>query len=410
MHILIVEDSPEKREAIRRLLLTSLGQECLGTIENAESVISAVARLKERAFDLLILDLVLPIRDSDVPKIDSGAKILEEIYDGVECKRPTHIICLTADMDAASAIEVTLRRGIGHLVYYDPASLWINELRDKVLYVKKRIADVAGLTRQYCVDLVLITSSPEAELAQVLRLPGSFAAEYCQEDSVDYYLAEWITSWGKNLRVVACAAPVMGMTAACCTTMKAISRWSPKYIAMCGIAAGTRPDMNFGDVLVAEAAYDYGSGKIHEGSDGVRKFLPSPVHLTIDDSTHAVLQRCARDGLIAAAIERGLMDSLPQRLKVVIGMLASGAAVVQSDSFLNEVIDRCRKVVGIDMEAYGVFHAARLSARPKPRVVVAKSISDFGDNGKNNKCQALAAYTSACFMYQFFTSNAELWD
>src|SRR5271170_7702446 len=44
-------------------------------------------------------------------------------------------------------------------------------------------------------------------------------------------------SSGKELRVVACAAPQMGMTAACATAGKVIERWRPRIIVMCGICA-----------------------------------------------------------------------------------------------------------------------------------------------------------------------------
>jgi nucleoside phosphorylase len=54
-----------------------------------------------------------------------------------------------------------------------------------------------------------------------------------------------------------------------------------------------------------------------------------------------------------------------------------------------------RKLVGIEMETYGVFAAGRECTLPQPKVFALKSVCDFGDEEKNDSWQHYAAFTSA---------------
>jgi nucleoside phosphorylase len=94
--------------------------------------------------------------------------------------------------------------------------------------------------------------------------------------------------------------------------------------------------------------------------------------------------------------------------RMVIGLLASGAAVVQSPQIIDEILKSSRKVIGLEMEAYGIFQAAHLARPPRPRVLVAKSVADFADNRKDDRWQEYASATSARFIYEFFTNNPDL--
>lgn len=181
---------------------------------------------------------------------------------------------------------------------------------------------------------------------------------------------------------------------------------------MSGIAAGISKKMNFGDILVAESCYDYGAGKIkpYKPENTFKSaFQTSSYPLPIDPQVLSILQRCAREKLCVKNIRSLWNDDAPELLDIHMGMFASGAAVVQSSHFMKQIREYDRKIVGIDMEAFGVFHAAHLSWLPRPKVIVAKSVSDYGCPGKNDKWQRYAAFTSCRFLFHFFTQHAELW-
>jgi nucleoside phosphorylase len=54
-----------------------------------------------------------------------------------------------------------------------------------------------------------------------------------------------------------------------------------------------------------------------------------------------------------------------------------------------------RKLLGIEMEAYGVMCAADDLPTPQPRAIVLKGVSDFADSAKSDAFREYAAYVSA---------------
>lgn len=64
-----------------------------------------------------------------------------------------------------------------------------------------------------------------------------------------------------------------------------------------------------------------------------------------------------------------------------------------------------RKIVGVEMEGYGVMLAGRACGQPKPSVLIAKSVCDFGDVEKDDQYQRYAAHTSAAFVRDIFENG-----
>lgn len=402
MRILIVEDSEDKARRVQECLIAAVGVSP-ENVEHARSMIGALRKLGTQ-FDLLVLDLVLPIQDGEDPAADGGKRILSEIVNGNECCRPSHIICLTAHEDAAPGIKESIDKSLVHLVFYETTTeTWRSALTAKALYVAKRIEDANSQRVGYGRDIAIVTSSPLCELNAVKQLPGGLMAEFNQRDSLNYFTGEWKSIHGHTLTVVACSAPRMGMTAACVTACKVIERWRPKFLVMTGIAAATKGDLDFGDVLVADATYDYGCGKIATDSSGVRTFIPSPHQIPINPDLFPHLQLWEQEQTGMDDIRRAWQPTHQKVPRMRVGIIASGAAVVQDGALVEGILSQSRKTVGIDMEAYGIFHAAQLASSPRPQVLVAKSVSDFGDKTKGDDWQPYAAFTSARFIYEFFT-------
>jgi hypothetical protein len=67
----------------------------------------------------------------------------------------------------------------------------------------------------------------------------------------------------------------------------------------------------------------------------------------------------------------------------IIGPVASGAAVLENKNMVEEqIIIQHRKLIGIGMEVFGVYHAANYCSEPKPKFFALKSISNFADGKK----------------------------
>ncbi len=96
MRCLIVDDSPEKVSQISELLGREFGDGAV-RIELAGSVYEAGQRMREYAYDLLLVDLNLPIRAGSPPVPDGGAKLLRQVMRATgDLKRPLFIVGVTA--------------------------------------------------------------------------------------------------------------------------------------------------------------------------------------------------------------------------------------------------------------------------------------------------------------------------
>lgn len=404
MKILIVEDIPGKHEEIRSVLIKSCAH---ADIHHACCFVDALSSLRDDYFDLLILDMVIPLRKGEDPNVSLGISLLNEVFDGVDARPPDHIICLSEYLGMLDEIKEATRRRLVHAVKYDEIdATWVSLLGEKLDYVGKCVTRSLNSPQDYLCDVGIVVSYPTVELEAILELKTQISAEFNKLDELHYYLASWSRP-NTKLKVVACAAPSMGMTAACVTAGKLINRWRPRYLVMTGIAAGTDEELKFGDILVADSCYDYGSGKIRE-EEGERLFVPSPQQLLIASDLKALLQKWESTQRGMADIARGCVRGNGYQPKMKLGIIATGAAVVQSKEFVEEIKQASRKVVGLEMEAYGVFQAASLSSHPKPKVMVAKSVSDFANLAKDDQAQRLAAFTSAQLVHKFFTEEEEL--
>ena len=75
----------------------------------------------------------------------------------------------------------------------------------------------------------------------------------------------------------------------------------------------------------------------------------------------------------------------------------SGAAVVNSKQIWSKLLKHGdKRIFAIDMEAYAVLVAGRHAGRDRVKVMIAKSVCDYGVN-KKDEAQPYAAYTSVRF-------------
>lgn len=135
MRILLIEDEEPARIGLRRRL-GKLGH----TVDEAETAGQAVERMRQEAYDLLLLDIMLP-EEGDMlgerPVRDSGKRFLERLRDGEcgEVKTPTDVpvVAITAvsDLDVIGG----LRDGSVALILQKPIDPddAIREMREKGL-------------------------------------------------------------------------------------------------------------------------------------------------------------------------------------------------------------------------------------------------------------------------------------
>jgi len=228
----------------------------------------------------------------------------------------------------------------------------------------------------------------------VLRNGWKWEQIYVKGDSNIYYKSAYLRS-GKPIIAHAAAAPHMGMTASAIACLNMIRAFKPAILAMVGVMGGIRDRANLGDIVVADPTWDWGSGKITRALEG-ETLQAAPRQLPLDQHLRTLAQTMSGDHEMLAEIESSWVGTRPDtRLRMHVGPVASGAAVVADAGVGERILAQHRKLLGVDMEAYGVFAAAEGAPEPRPKAIVIKSVVDFGDSDKEDSYQDYGAYTSA---------------
>jgi nucleoside phosphorylase len=400
IRIFVVEDDANKL----RNVVTCLKSALTGVphiIEDARDAIGAKSKLKINQYDLMILDISLPDRAENTPTPLGGIALLEEIIarEGV-FRLPQHIIGLTAYSDVREQAALKFEEELWQVIQYEPESEnWMDQIRRRVRHIILS-ARTGAPQSTYETDLCVITALHKPELSAVLNLEWGWQILELEEDSTIYHRGTYKSRRGDgSSSVVAAAAERMGMTAAAILATKMISKFRPKYIAMVGITGGVREKCHLGDVIVADPCWDWGSGRWQSDSkkdSKKRVFVPAPHQISLESWVRGKLMLMANNQADLDSIRSSWNGKKPPHpLQLHLGPAASGAAVLADSFTTDEIKKHHRKLIGVDMEAYGVMAAAQDAGLPAPKYFVIKSVSDFADQKKNDDFQEYASYSSA---------------
>jgi nucleoside phosphorylase/CheY-like chemotaxis protein len=392
MKVLVVEDDPAK---LRRVL------DCLNgvgitsdDIEIARDIVSAKRLLKIKSFGLMILDVSLPEDPQSDPVRDAGLKLLDELFEREVYQAPREVVGLTAFDDILANAGARFGEHLWTILRYETSSdAWIEQIQRKIRYI--RLAERSQSAQaDFGSFLGVITALHTPELTAVLELPWHWEAIERPDDPAAYFKG-WFSKGDERRNVYAVAAPRMGMTASAIATTKLIQAFRPRYVAMVGILAGFRGQARIGDIIIADPSWDYGSGKqVSNGAETT--FRPAPHQISLDSFLRSKLTQLAQDNRVADEIRTSWSRSgTTDVLKMHVGPVASGAAVLADSGALVGIQAQHRKVIGVEMECYGLFAAAAESTIPQPKAFAIKSVCDFGDEHKDDNGQNYASFTSA---------------
>jgi nucleoside phosphorylase/CheY-like chemotaxis protein len=394
----VVEDSQRKADRIRELVKRVL-PDIAARVDIAADAASAGNALQQTRYDLMVLDVSLPIRQGESPRAEGGLEVLRAVRERKAYKRPIHIVGLSEYPELVAKHKKEFSTEMWYLVEYrDDSDEWAIQLGRKLIHIADTFSPRPS--GNFETDLAIITALHKVELEAVLALPGEWGRHNYQGDATAYY--EGVFQRGTNaLKVTAAAASQLGMPAATALAMKVIAKYRPRYLAMVGISAGVKG--NFGDVLVADQAWDYGAGKELSVDDATSAFNPSPTAIPLAPNLKSRFEVFGLDRSVVRDIEKGWEDARERGapLQALIGPVASGAAVVAHRPIIDDLVTRNGKLIGVEMETYGVFVAAHQCPEPRPQAMSIKSICDFGNSTKGDDFQRYAANTSARYLYEF---------
>lgn len=386
--ILVVDDNTAKTNAYKAVFSQlDISDE---QVTYAKSVIAAKRALSGTQFDILLLDLALPLRDDTAPIQNGGLELLHEIAaDRTMLKMPKYIFAVSEYDEAINELKANDDKFYFSSIKYDATSEdWKKRLSSYIDQIS-RVHSEQSTTYEYDAAIICALRSPE--LDEVLALPFQWEVHAVLGDSTDYYVGTY-----KNKKLLCAAAYEMGMPAAAILATKIAFRFRPNYLIMTGIAAGVdREKLCYGDVMVADPCFDYGSGKrVFEGETS--KFKPDYRQVRLNDQALQVIRRICNNSDLLQKVKESCPYNKPDNpLRMHIGPFASGAAVLADPTAVGDIVEHNRKLLGFDMEAYGVILSGTIACNPKPLPIVMKSVSDFGDTEKSDDYQQYASYTSA---------------
>jgi nucleoside phosphorylase len=268
-------------------------------------------------------------------------------------------------------------------------------LRARTEHILKASAQAAKPTYKH--DLCILTALDTPELNAIRSVHWSWSSAKALDDVSFYYEGSYF-SGDRRFSVVALAAPRMGMVASATAAYKAIDILRPKLLAMAGICAGIRDACELGDAIFADPCWDWQMGKKAEGGFEI---APDQVGAPLDVSQMFALLRQDRARLFQIA--EMFQGEKPNRAPSIhIGPVATGSAVLADEATAGNIRDQQhRKLLGVDMELYGVYSAARDSSGPRPRTFGVKAVCDYADAEKSDKYQRYAAHVSAQVLATF---------
>lgn len=411
MKMLIVEDTTEKMDSI----VASISSEYYDMeIDKCDNIYEAKDRLCSTYYNILILDLNLPLDKNGDLFNDSGFDLYREIQKVDAYKKPEMIVMLTSYCELIEKYKSDIDNRIFTIIHYSEVdSEWRTSLIENIRYYKKSKEDYLKLFREkYEYDIAIITAVEIENNVVVKKLIGKESFKLDYDDTI--YTRGTLLVAGHAIKVVTATQHQMGMTAASTLSMKLITNFRPKVIAMVGIAAGKKGEGKLGDIIAPFESWDYGSGKVKKVKDTTPVFLPDPRYLSLSVEFKEILQQDYKDILESIRkewnfekIQEDKIDSIVKHeLNLIRGPMACGSIVVQNEELIEKYIEpHNRKIVGLDMESYGVFYAAYNCFAPKPKVIVLKSICDYADGDKADDYQEYASYTSASFFVKLLENG-----
>lgn len=404
VNILIMDDKPEKIESVKKVLVDDCGIseqfiDCATTISEGRCLLS------ENYYELLILDLVMPLYQDDEANHDEAPNFVDEIFDNPNIKEPNQIIGLTAYDEEYDALKTRFEEKLWKLIKFSDANLnWRNPIKNSVFHLirmKRNMMESIEAKDRY--DIGIICALHE-EFSILLEAFGKdkWSNKRLEGIPVPIKICSLTSVTGEEYKIVAACAGKPGMVATASLAMSLFDKTGIDKLFMTGITAGFESDsIHLCDIMIAKSAMDYASGKlVEEGIDEKKIQLLKEIQLM---PANMELQSLA-DQL---ATDEEQMSKFNQHLKSVhlngerdskahVTPVACGPFVVASQEAIKMIAEPDRKLRALDMEAYGLYYAAYLCQK---KALWIKGVSDFANSSKGDAYHQKASYGSAYFLY-----------
>jgi CheY-like chemotaxis protein len=288
--ILLVEDDANKRAVIAEAILAvpGIGEDELDISTDAAD---AKRKLREKGYNLLLLDIHLPKRADKPPEPGGGLEVLRWLKGrGKDC-RPPYIVGTTAYESSLQLAQTEFNNLIWTVIAFSFSdNVWRERLIATVSLILGQILPPYsndGVT--FRSDVLIVVALETPELQAVLSLPYAWQDSKVRFDDSRYFRAKY-ESEEAAFDAVCVAASDKGLSSAAIAATKGIQAFRPRYVVMVGICAGVKGRVNIGDIVVADPSWDWGSGKTKVGTDGAQFFHPAQYQMRLDEGLRGFRQ------------------------------------------------------------------------------------------------------------------------
>lgn len=388
LSVLLVEDNPaKKRKLFERMRATP---EIFSEPDVVGCTADAIKRLQEKPYDLMVLDIFIPYRADGDPVEQNSIDLLSRIDEGIgNINRPRHVLPISAEEPSPAVSEFFKGRPWGCIHYREDSDEALDVIEKIAQWIHRKVSEDATISK--C-DIFIVTALEEPEFTAV-EAAFSEIGPLEPLDATQLVRYGEIECEGNKISIALGFAQRMGPVASAVLCTKAIEILRPKLILMAGICAAVGDKANIGDLIVADASWDWQSGKYVD--KGKADFELAPHQLNVPAKVHGVLLKLKRENAFWGNFNKDVIELKTDIPKLVRGPVATGASVIADERVIQKIREEQNKnVVGLDMETYAVY-AACASAEYNVGALSLKAVCDKADKEKDDRYQPFAAKVSA---------------
>lgn len=385
MRVLIVDDDLKKIEAVRDYFVER-GVD-IGDIASAEHAAGARIILEQKIFDILLIDVLLPVRKNAHPRGEDSVELLRQIVDDGTTPAPRYIIGMTASLDAREAFAGDFNSLVTQILHIAPGEdAWRDSLAALLLLIKR--VDTAENANDYDICVLNALRAPELE-AVYESWPLHLGAEKLLRRNI-LCRTGTITLDGSERRIACAHMSQVGPVASTHAATALIAEFRPRVLLMTGICGGFADHVNVGDIVVAETSWDWQAGKWTDQGTLATALDQRDASAELVASTRGV------EAEVLTGLHKGYPNAKPDTIpRLVIGPMVTGSSVVASLDIQKVFRGQHRKMVAVDMECYGLYYAAENHPGAPVRTICIKSVSDLADRTKGDDFQNYCSHMSA---------------
>lgn len=396
MHVLLIDDSELKINQLKRFLIEQ------GIEENdlliATDAADASRKLNAYKIDLMLIDVLLPVRKGAQPRADSSINLLRQIVEDEILPTPTHILGVTASEETREEVDSQFKELVTSVLHVSAdQDNWKAILQQYV----NRLLRTETENASFIYDVVILNALRKPELEAIYKSwPLNLSEEKLFGSNINCRTGHLNLESGKTLKIACAHLNQMGPIAATHSTEVMLRQLKPRVLIMTGICGGFSDVVSVGDVVVADKSWDWQAGKWTEGETLQSASDPKEA----DYELVALAKTIDTD---MQSFYQNYTEYRPRNYpKLISAPMISGSSVVASADIQKVFRGQHRKMAAIDMECYGLYYSCANHHGQPTKVICIKSVSDLADRAKDddfhNYCSFISASVALRLIEKFF--------